>query len=165
LSAQIFTRTDGIALDTFFVNDARTGNLATRAQHDQFAELLEKVLNGELVAIPKLIAHQITNRPVYEAYAGERMPTKIYFDNDASDARTLIEIETEDQLGLLYAISQTFAELSVDIVGARIVTERGAAIDSFYVRELDGGKLATPERQNYIEKKLREAISRFVATP
>ena len=65
LSAQIFTRTDGIALDTFFVNDARTGNLAAREQHDKFAGLLEKVLNGEPVDLPALIARQITNRPVY----------------------------------------------------------------------------------------------------
>ena len=69
------------------------------------------------------------------------MTTEIDFDNEASETRTLIEIETEDRLGLLYAISQTFAELAVDIAGARIVTERGAAIDSFYVRELDGGKI------------------------
>ena len=71
------------------------------------------------------------------------MPTQIHFDNEASETRTLIEIETEDRLGLLYMISQTFAELAVDIAGARIVTERGAAIDSFYVRELDGGKIVS----------------------
>ena len=163
LSAQIFTRTDGIALDTFFVNDARTGNLAAREQHDKFATLLEKVLNGEEVDIPALIARQITNRPVYHAYAGEQMATEIHFDNESSEERTLIEIETEDQLGLLYAISQTFFELAVDIAGARIVTERGAAIDSFYVRELAGGKITSPERQRLIEGKLREAISRFDA--
>jgi [protein-PII] uridylyltransferase len=165
LSAQIFTRADGIALDTFFVNDARTGNLAAREQHDKFAALLEKVLNGETVDLPALIARQVTNRPVYSAYIGERMPTEIHFDNDASEARTLIEIETEDQLGLLYAISQTFAALAVDIAGARIVTERGAAIDSFYVRELNGEKIASPERQRLITEKLRAAISSFVATP
>jgi [protein-PII] uridylyltransferase len=161
LSAQIYTRTDGIALDTIFVNDARTGNLAAREQHDKFAELLEKVLAGEAVDLPALITRQITNRPVYQAYAGERMPTEIHFDNEASETRTLIEIETEDQLGLLYAISRTFAELAVDIAGARIVTERGAALDSFYVRELGGGKIISAERQEKIADKLREAISRF----
>ncbi len=115
--------------------------------------------------LPALIARQITNRPVYSAYAGERMATEIYFDNDASELRTLIEIETEDQLGLLYAISQTFAELDVDIAGARIVTERGAAIDSFYVREAGlAGKIISTERQKLIEGKLREAIKRFAAT-
>ena len=72
-----------------------------------------------------------------------------------------MEIETEDRLGLLYVISQTFTELALDISAARIVTERGAAIDSFYVRELDGGKVVSPERRVLIENRLREAISRL----
>jgi [protein-PII] uridylyltransferase len=163
LSAQIFTRSDGVVLDKFFVNDARTGNLATPEQHDKFGPLLDRVLNDEAVDLSSLIARQVVARPVYQAYAGERMATQIYFDNNASDTRTLIEIETEDRLGLLYAISQAFAELRVDIAGARIVTERGAAIDSFYVRELDGTKVVLPERQAGIENRLREAIRRLDA--
>jgi [protein-PII] uridylyltransferase len=152
LSAQIFTRADGIALDTFSVTDGRTGNLATGEQHEQFAALLD---------LPALISRQISGRSAYEPYAGERMGTEIHFDNEASDMRTMIEIETEDRLGLLYAISQTFAGLSVDVSGARIVTERGAAIDSFYVRELEGGKVESPERQKRIKAELREAIRRL----
>ena len=93
------------------------------------------------------------------------MATRIHFDNEASETRTLIEIETEDQVGLLYAISQTFAELAVDVVGARIVTERGAAIDSFYVREPDGGKIRSRERLRLVEEKLGEAIRRFDSQP
>lgn len=161
LAAQIFTRTDGIVLDTFFVNDGRTGNLAAREQHDRFATLLERILLGESVDLPSLIARQIASRPIYEAYAGERIPTEIRFDNEASDTRTLIEIETEDRLGLLYAISQTFTELALDISGARIVTERGAAIDSFYVCELDGGKVENAARQLFIEDRLRSAIKQL----
>jgi [protein-PII] uridylyltransferase len=163
LGARIFTRSDGIALDTFFVNDGRTGNLATREQHDKFAALLEKVLLGDDVDLSALILRQITARPVYEAYAGERMMTQIHFDNEASETRTLIEIQTEDRLGLLYAISQTFSELALDIVRARIVTERGAAIDSFYVCEPDGGKVVSAERQKLIEHELRQAIHRLDA--
>jgi [protein-PII] uridylyltransferase len=163
LSAQIFTRNDGVVLDKFFVNDARTGNLAPREAHDKFDTLLDHVLNDKTVDLPALIARQIVARPVYQAYAGERMATQIHFDNEASDARTLIEVETEDRLGLLYAISQALAGLALDISTARIVTERGAAIDSFYVRERDGGKVVLPERQVLIENCLREAISRLDA--
>jgi [protein-PII] uridylyltransferase len=161
LTAQIFTRADGIALDEFFVNDAKTGNLATREQHDKFAALLEKVLVGEEVDLRVLIKKQILSQTFYQPYAGEQMATQISFDNEISETRTLIEVETEDRLGLLYAISQTFAELSVDIAGARIVTERGAAIDSFYVRELDGGKIELPSRRILIETRLLEVIKRL----
>ena len=163
LGAQIFTRADGIALDTFFVNDSRTGNLATREQREKFTGLLESVLTGDEVDLRSLIALQTSARSSYSAYLGERIGTQIHFDNDASDDRTLIEIETEDRLGLLFVISQTFAELSLDISAARIVTERGAALDSFYVRELGGGKINSPARLLAVEKKLRTAIGQLEA--
>jgi [protein-PII] uridylyltransferase len=110
------------------------------------------------VDFPALIGRQRITRPLYQAYTGERIPTQIHLDNNASDSRTVIEIETEDRLGLLYTISQALTELALDISAAKICTERGAAIDSFYVRELSGGKVLEPERHRAIENKLRQAI-------
>jgi len=162
LGAQIFTRADGIALDSFFVNDGRTGTIATREQREKFSELLEKMLTGEKVNLHELIARQAA-RPLYSAYLGERITTEIRFDNNASEDRTLIEIETEDRLGLLHAISQTFAELKLDISAARIVTERGAAVDSFYVREIAAGKIDLAKRQAAIELALRTAVGQLEA--
>jgi [protein-PII] uridylyltransferase len=158
LSAQIFTRNDGIVLDEFFVNDARTGNLANREQREEFEKLLNNVLTNEEVNLHALIARQKIVRPLYQAYTGERIQTRIHLDNEASEARTLIEVETEDRVGLLYTISETLAELDLDISAAKILTEKGAAIDSFYVREVDGGKVIEPERQKAIERKLKQAI-------
>lgn len=159
LSAQIFTRKDGMALDTFFVNDARTGSLAGPDQREQFEKLLHKALTGDDLDFHALIARQRISRPVYQAYIGERLATSIHFDNESSDDRTLIEVETEDRIGLLYTISQTLAELDLDISAARISTEKGAAIDSFYVHEVDEGKVTARERQQAITRKLRDAIT------
>ena len=161
MGAQIFTRTDGIVLDTFFVNDGRTGNLATKDQREKFSGLLEAVLTGDTVDFDKLIGQQAAVRPMYSAYLGERMATQIHFENPASDDRTLIEIETEDRLGLLYAISQALAGLRVDISTARIVTERGAAMDSFYVRGIAGKQITDPARKAAVEQAIRSAVSQL----
>ncbi|MFO1515032.1 MAG: hypothetical protein U1F83_19355 [Verrucomicrobiota bacterium] len=76
LSAQIFTRNDGIALDTFFVTDALTGKLANAEQRDQFELLLTRVLQDDNLDLHKLIAEQKISRPLYQAYAGEQIPTR-----------------------------------------------------------------------------------------
>ena len=159
LSSQVFTRADGIALDTFFVTDAFTGKLANAEQRDVFEGLLARVLSEDGMDLHKHIAQQKISHPLYEAYTGEQIPTQIEFDNEMSDSRTFIEVETEDRIGLLYTIADTLAELEVDISTARICTEKGAAIDSFYVRELDGGKIISPERQKSIERRLLHAIN------
>jgi [protein-PII] uridylyltransferase len=158
LSAQIFTRADAIVLDTFYVTDARTGGLGDASQRDRFEQVLYQALTGQEVDIAALIRRQKITRPLFQAYTGEHLPTRIQIDNEASESRTLIEIETEDRLGLLYKISQAISDLELDISAARICTEKGAAIDTFYVSETDGQKVERPERLNAIERKLRHAI-------
>jgi len=159
LSAQIFTRADDIVLDTFFVTDAATGNLVSREARDQFDKLLVEVLTGGAVDFAPLIIRQKLGRLAYQSVAGERIPTKIHFDNDISEARTVIEIETEDRLGLLYAVSQALAEVDVEISVAKISTERGAAIDSFYVHEQGGEKILPEQRQKFIKEKILRALA------
>ena len=160
LTAQIFTRTDGIILDTFFVIDAKTGLLAHREERERFERLLLATLTGH-VDLPALIARQKAASPLYKALEGERLPTVMHFDNSVSETRTVIDIETEDRVGLLYIISQTLAELGLDISVAKICTEKGAANDTFYVSDNKGQKIDSREAEEFIEDKLRAALGRL----
>jgi [protein-PII] uridylyltransferase len=123
--------------------------------------VINKALTGEDIDFQALIAKRKITRPVYQAYVGERIATRVGFDNDSSDTRTVIEIETEDRIGLLHAMSKRLSELDLDISAAKISTERGAAIDSFYVRERDGTKIVSPERQKAIDEKLLHVIAKL----
>lgn len=161
LSAEIITRSDGIILDSFYVTDIRTGLLAKRGEQEKFEMILNKILTGEHVDIPGLISKNKGATSTYKSLEGERIPTVIYFDNETSQNRTVIDIESEDRVGLLYVISQALNDLDLDISLAKIITEKGAAIDTFYVSELDGRKIIDPDRQKMIERKLRNAIGNF----
>ena len=160
LSAQIFTRNDGIVLDVFSVTDGRTGSLAETQQTEKFDQLLGRVLMTETVDLAALIAKQTRARTLYQAYTGEEIPLQVTLDNEASDTRSLIEIEAEDRIGLLYTISQTLAGLDLNISAAKICTEKGAAIDSFYLHETAGGKIESPTRWKTIEQTLRDALKK-----
>ena len=158
LAAQVFTRADDIALDTFYVTDARTGATAGDTQRARFEELLTRVLTGGTVDFRELIARQRPTRPFYAGYEGERLPTRVGWDNDVSETRTLIEVETEDRVGLLFAISEALTGLGLNISAAIICTELGAAIDSFYVTEINGGKVLDADRLVRVRDGLLRAI-------
>ncbi|MEO7299194.1 MAG: [protein-PII] uridylyltransferase [Verrucomicrobiota bacterium] len=160
LGAEIITRGDGIILDNFFVTDAETGLVARRERREKFETLLDQILLGGEVNLEALIAPLKTIGP-YKFFEGERIITAIEFDNETSGTRTILQIETEDKIGLLYTISQILNDLELDIYVAKISTEKGAAIDSFYVAEPDGSKLTNPDRLKRIERKLRAAINRL----
>jgi [protein-PII] uridylyltransferase len=163
LSAQIFTRTDGIILDTFFVIDARSGLAAKQAEREKFESLLRRALTGELSLSASISRQQPSNalRPLPDE---EQIPTVIRFDNETSDYYTLVEIETEDRVGLLHRISQTFSELNIDIAIAKICTEKGAAVDSFYVTTQENRKIESQSSQQFVAEQLRQAIASLDAS-
>jgi [protein-PII] uridylyltransferase len=158
LSAQIFTRADGIALDTFYVTDVLTGSVVSREQREQWEIILKRVLEKPDTDLHPLIARQNVGHSLYQSLEGEHLPTKIQFDNSSSADRTLVEITTEDRVGLLYVISQALAELGLDISLAKISTEKGAAIDTFYVTHCYEGKITSPALQDKIRTKLMGVI-------
>ena len=92
---------------------------------------------------------------------GGSLPIAIRFDNETSEDSTVIDVETEDRLGLLHAIAEVFVVLHLDIQLAKIVTEHGAALDAFYVVDADGQKIRSIHRQQFVESRLREAIGRL----
>jgi [protein-PII] uridylyltransferase len=157
LGAEILTRTDGIVLDTFYVVDARTGQLANREERDKFEQLVHKILTGGPVDLPALIARVRPAAAIYKSLEGERIATVVELDNATSDTRTIVDLQAEDRLGLLYDVSRTLSELNVNIHLAKILTEKGAAIDTFYIVERDGSKMLDPERQKAFKYQLRQA--------
>ena len=157
LSAQVFTRNDGIILDTFFVTDARTGGLANKTEREKFDELLEKALT-EGVDFSKLINRQLGMNPLYQALEGESIPPSVSVDNQGSADYTVIDIETEDRPGVLYAVSHALADLRLNIALAKICTEKGAVMDTFYVTEIEGEKVLKATRLKNVEDRIRAAL-------
>jgi [protein-PII] uridylyltransferase len=165
LSAEIVTRADGIILDRFFVTDAKTRLVPGREEREKFEGLVQKVLTGAPVDLPALIARTKAAPTIYKSIEGERIPTVIEVDNNSSLTRSIIDLQAEDRVGLLYDISRALAELQVDLSLARILTEKGAAADSFYATEHDGGKILDTDRIKAIKTKLRQAVLKSAPSP
>jgi [protein-PII] uridylyltransferase len=140
------------------VTDARTGQLANREERDKFELLVQKVLTGAVLDLPALIAKVRPAPNAFKSLEGEKIPVMVELDNATSDTRTIVDLQAEDRVGLLYDVSRGLAELNVNVYLAKILTENGAAIDTFYIAERNGAKVLDPERQKAIQQRLRQAV-------
>ena len=87
-----------------------------------------------------------------------RFPTHITFDNEGSEIYTIIEVDTRDRPGLLFDLTRTLATNNIYLASAVIATYGAQVVDSFYVKDMFGLKLHAGQRQESLEKKLRQAI-------
>ena len=81
-------------------------------------------------------------------------PPVVNVDNTASDFFTLIEVFSDDRMGLLYVITHTLTNLRLDIRIAKIATRGDQIADVFYVRDLEGQKVEDEEHVEEIKKTL-----------
>jgi [protein-PII] uridylyltransferase len=76
--------------------------------------------------------------------------------------RTIVEIQARDQIGLLYRLAKTISDHGFDITFARIGTERGVAIDTFYIEGANHEPVSTPERLHALRLALGNVITPLV---
>jgi [protein-PII] uridylyltransferase len=59
---------------------------------------------------------------------------------------------------LLYRISKVLNRLELDLSYAKILTEKGAAVDTFYLKNAQGSKITEAAEQETIRKALLQEL-------
>lgn len=151
--AQIFTTTDGIALDDLFLTRAFENDDDEIRRAQKIAQTIENALKGEL-----RIADVVKQRKPRTSLRPFTVPTELIIDNRLSSFYTVLEISGLDRPGLLYNLTAALGKLDLNIASAHIVTFGEKAVDAFYVTDLTGSKITDPKKQATIRKTIERVF-------
>jgi len=154
LEAKIYTWGNGVALDTFYVEDS-TKELERRLL--QFEKDLKEILLGK-VQLKKLISQRIESR-MNQRKVIPKVPVEVKINNHDSDFYTIIETAGEDRLGILYDITKTLTDYGCNIYFAKISTLGNRIIDVFYIQDGWGEKIMGEEKLNHLKKTLLQCFN------
>jgi len=166
LSAKIITRADHIVIDTFYVVEPNGGAVQNQNAPLIFEKTIAQALVDDRDIYPDIVAqaqkyaHSGGGAAAATGAAPDSLQQSfapiIDVHHELSMQRTIVEIQARDQIGLLYRMTKTISDHCFDITFARVGTERGIAIDSFYIED-------TNNRQTKIdEARLRELRAALV---
>lgn len=152
VDARSYTTNDGMATAVFWLQD-RDGKPYEAGRLPRLSRTIERTLKGEVIA-----RNEIRERTRVRARERQfKVPTRIVFDNEASDTLTVIEVNARDRLGLLHELTRTIADLNLNIVSAIIATYGEHAVDVFYVKDLFGHKIRAKHKLERLERRLTDA--------
>ena len=158
LSADIFPREDHAILAVFRVCDTK-GRAVTEAPDRALVEnTLRHALAVEIFEFAPLLEEarkKIQHRRLQEL----EFPAGIAIDNKAHPTYTLVQIEAPDRVGLLYDLLTALGQEGTNIVLSRISTQKGAAIDTFYITDSGSrAKITDTHRIAALQRRLRSSI-------
>lgn len=150
VDAQIFTTTNGKALDSIFINREFNDDADELRRGARIGDLIQDVLNGSL-HLPGVLATKSKKTRRQKAFS---LDPEVSIDNTISNLFSVIEVSGLDRLGLLYDLTTALADLNLDIASAHIATFGERALDGFYVTDLMGEKITGPAKHKAIKDRL-----------
>src|SRR5881396_1569318 len=155
VDAQIFTTTDGRAVDTIsvsreFEHDADEARRAARV-----TDSIEKALRGD-IKLPEVVAKRESGKARRKAFA---LQPEVTINHGWSNRYTMVEVTGLDRPGLLFELTATLSKLSLNIGSAHVATFGERVVDVFYITDLFGAKITSPTRQATIKRALISLLS------
>jgi [protein-PII] uridylyltransferase len=150
VDAQIFTTTDGRALDTIALTREFEHEEDERRRAARVADTIEKALTGA-IKIPDMMANRPPPKGRIKAFAIE---PEVTINNNWSNRYTMVEVTGLDRPGLLFELTATLSKLNLNIASAHVATFGERVVDVFYVTDLLGAKITAATRQAAIKRAL-----------
>lgn len=156
VDARIHTLTNGMALDTFWIQDAAGGAFDTPHRVARLAVLIEQALSGRIRLSTEI-------RKMSKLLLGRRMraihvPPRVVFDNHASNTHTVLEVNGRDRPGLLHDVTAAISDQGLQIASAHITTYGVRAVDVFYVKDVFGLKVENERKLATLREALLKAL-------
>jgi len=151
VDAQIYTTTDGLALDTIAISREYDRNEDEARRATRIGEMIEQVLEGK-VRLPEVMARRTQAKT--KAAKIFVVEPEVIINNQWSDVYTVIEVTGLDRPGLLYQLTTAISKLSLNIGSAHVATFGERVRDVFYVTDLMGAQITAPTRQAAIKRAL-----------
>ena len=156
LGADIFTRTDYLALDIFRVNSVRRDSLINEKEKKIMERSLKEFLNTtEKPNFKKPKPHSLSQ---CKSILEETVSSRVVIDSHSHPIYTLVEVEAPDRQGLFYDLLGVFSQREISIDLARIATEMRAAFDTFYILDAKGKKIEDLAEKEALQQGLTMAI-------
>ncbi len=156
VDAKIVTLANGMALDTFCVQEADGGAFDSPPKLDKLSASIEQVLSGRMRVDRELAARRSKLPARAHVF---KVPPRVIVDNKASATHTLIEVNGRDRPGLLYDVTAAMTGLGLQISSAHISTYGERVVDVFYVKDVFGLKVTHDRKLDQVRDELTRALA------
>jgi [protein-PII] uridylyltransferase len=160
ISTKAISRKDHITIDTFYVIDPSGGVVTDKKAQETFQVRLDEALIEGKELLPAINEREakIKARNQSKDMLPAPFPPSVDVYHELSLKQTIIEVQANDRIGLLYQISRLITFKGFDISFARIATERGVAMDTFYIKNVNDSE----ESNTTALLELREGLDSIV---
>ncbi len=159
LSADLFTRKDGIVVNIFRVCTTNFETISDTSMRKRFLETFEAILIAENYDPEKFLRRKV-NFLKPRSDNGIKVPVRAYVSNTLHPTCTTVEIQGLDRIGLLHDLFHTINQHGLNTAHARICTEKGVAMDTLYITTADGEKISNTELLTSLENEFTTLIAR-----
>jgi len=160
VSTKAISRNDHISIDTFYVIEPGGGTVSSREAKERFEKYLRQALVENQDLMPAL--EEFERKSASKSSRKDRLPApfppSVDVYHELSLKRTIIEVQAMDRVGLLFQLARLISKRGFDISFARVATERGVAMDTFYIENMD--KTESSDTSNLLQ--LREELDAVV---
>jgi len=157
--AKIFTRKDGIVIDTFNVTDFSSHKKLEKERFEKLEDDMTLAVRGLLqlgkeVALLKTKWWRIENK-----FFKKKGNVKVAFENH--EKFTILDVHSPDRLGFLYHVTSKMNELGLNISFAKISTQGDEIVDAFYVLDRNGKKISSNDYE-FVKNEIASAIDKLL---
>ncbi len=139
VDAKIQTMNDGMALDTFWVQNIKGKAFGDGQDFVRFRARVEDAIKGKIN--PKRELAKARKSALPGRARAFKVPPRVLIDNKASQNHTVIEINGKNRQGLLFDLTACLTDCGLQISSAHISTYGERVVDVFYVKDVFGLKV------------------------